>query len=214
MSWTPHRSIVDSVITLRAASRSVGGSFKVLGTVLSDVVLREMIRDALGIGDDMVEPEAVEAHIGRTMGAAVALPDQLAQALTDASIARDDVDLARHMGVDPLRLLTAGHAATATAVNGKERVRSIPLWQDGRLDRVDVAFTLGKGVTWRRGTLRSTNTQIPHTLLDSMEGRTLDGIVDHGWEGWKRLRVKRASQSGRTLVIQTGDQAETTLSGL
>lgn len=214
MNWTPHRAIAESLLTLRAASRSVAGSFKVLGEIVSDVRLRDIIRTTLGISDDMDTPALIEAHVGSTIGKPVELPEQLATGLERARIAIDDVGLARHMGVDPLRLLLLGHDTIATVTGGRARIRSVPLWLDGRLDRVEVAFTLGKGVTWRNGTLRSTNTRIPETMLDSMEGRTLDGIVDHRWDGWKRLRVERASQSGRTLVLATGRQAETTLSAL
>lgn len=213
MIWIPYQTIAPSLVTIRSASRSVAGSFRFLGTTISDVQMRQLLQETLGIYDDM-DAKKIESHIIATIGDPIKLPEYLMDTLGNATIAVDDVDLARSIGVDPLRLLMLGHEVLATVSSGQTKIRSVPLWNERRLVHIDVAFTLRPGVTWRRGTLHSTKTQIPVIMLDSMTGRTLDGLFDHPWSGWKKLRVERAQQAGGALVLHTATQEKIALSEL
>lgn len=208
MGWKPHRLMAQGIITLRSATRGIADSFRVLGVIVSAKKLQDLLRDTMGIPDAMDKPSDLDRLISETLHKHVDLPEDVARGLSDATIAQDDLDLARYMGVEPLRLLILGLETIACATRDASRIKINPEWSDHRLKRLGIEFTLGKGIVWKNGILRVSSTQLPTTVLDAIKGRTLDSVFEHGWSGWEKLRIERAQQADGTFVLHTQPQQE------
>lgn len=213
MSWTLNPTIAARIAATRAAARSVGMSFHLLGHTVSDATLIDIVRDTLGIPDE-AEGEDMAHAVSSTLHLPVATPITIAPALMTATIARDDALLARHLGVDPLRLLLAGNDAVAKVTRGAMSLRVIPKWRNAALEHVDISFKLARDVTWRNGRLAVRGTQLPHAVTDAMVGRGLDSVHNESWEGWKRMVVQSAVQTANTVTFDTGRQERVTLASL
>lgn len=213
MTWTPNPSIAARIASSRAAARSVGSTFRLLGHVVSDAMLIDVVRDTLGIPDE-AEGEDIAQAVSSALHLPVATPAMMAPALMAATIASDDALLARYLGVDPLRLLLAGNDAVAKVTRGAMSLRVIPKWRNAALEHVDISFKLARDVTWRNGRLAVRGTQLPHAVTDALVGRGLDSVHDESWEGWKRLVIQSAVQTVNTVTFDVGRQDKVTLGSL
>lgn len=213
MTWTPNPSIASRIASSRAAASTIGSSFRMLGATVSDTELLGIIRHTLAIPDDAPTGEITRIIAG-TLHMPLQVPRPLEPSLSTATMAADDALLARHLGVDPLRLLLAGSDAVAMVTRGAMTVRAIPKWRDAALEHVDMSFKLARDVTWRGGRLTVRGGRLPHALTDAMVGRRLDSVHDESWDGWKRLVVQSAAQTASTVTFDTGRQERVTLATL
>lgn len=205
--WTIDPSIPESVLRAALAAKRLHSGALVLGIHLDHRAVQRFLRDALGVDPDVETQDdvcdALQAHLAEPID----LPDILS-ALRLEPMDVDEIDLARHEGVDPLRLFLSAFAGTATVRRGARCIHVGPTWPTraeadaGRGLTLKVGFTLGRGVSWRDRMLRIRRGVYPQSIVDVAAGRPATDFIDHPWDGWRRLHAEKAACSSDALTIR------------
>lgn len=169
-------------------------------TFLSDTLL--LSEKQRGSAEDIV------ARVSETIALPCAMPDDLARD-NRFEINRVSIQLARHLGVDPIRLMLAAYDAWAKASDGDASIHAEikRSWgrqrQRGRADRLDIQIDLGGGALWRGSRMTLRRTVMPDAVVNALPGRNMADIVSHPWPGWRDISIVGASVSGDSLLIET-----------
>lgn len=204
-AFTLHAKMAPGLAATRSFARTMrSSSFPVLGAILTGKELGDFIRTDLGIPDDADEG-GIEVALLASLATPFETRGKIQEALQDATICGVDLALARHVGFDPLRLFAMTHDTSVARIeDGPRSYRSIPRYKDRLIDRIEVAFTLARGVSWRNGTLTSRRAGLPQTLAAALPGRPLSQVVDHDWPGWRDVVITSASvETEGTLTVRT-----------
>lgn len=190
-------------------SRKMSGPIPIHRVPYERLSYRRFLIETLGLSDDDLE---TKEKVGNRLNALIAEPCLMpadVHAKNPLKANAFTISLMRHLGVDPIRLLLAGHDARMQATDG---VRSIAMKIDralgkerdvDRADQLDVKITLAPGVFWKGSRLTARKTAVPQSIVGTLEGRPIRDVVGHDWNGWDAVRITAAQRKGNSLVIDT-----------
>lgn len=209
MKWKLDADIGSRTLATIAASTRTQGNINVWGARLSSKRLKTFLADDLLLREeDMVDDRSVADRLESLLHLPIEPIDEVAEAMADVEMAEATHGLLRHMRIDPLRFALSSFATRMEARRGAEivkaEVRTPPVRSGAGNRTLDVTVILAKGISWRNGQLSARGVELPQTVVATMAGRSLTGIVDHDWNGWADMKIVEARQDGVTLVVRTG----------
>lgn len=209
MGWridpTVARRLRAAVATMEGMRRDTG----VHRTIMTPPRFRQFLGETLLLQDeDLKDAEAIAQRLADGIGRPCVVPDAIGEANRIHANAVG-MALARHMGVDPVRLVMCAYDARARVTDGDRIVEASIVRalgaaaRRGDVDEIAIKVTLGKGVTWHRGRLSARTMQLPDSVLRQLPGRTMRSVTDHDWRGWDDISITSAMRRGGSLVIET-----------
>jgi hypothetical protein len=190
-------------------SRKMSGPISIHRVPYERLSYKRFLLETLGLTDEDLE---TKEKTGQRLNALIAEPCVMPTDIHAKNHLEVDAftnSLMRHLGVDPVRLLLAGHDARMQATDG---VRSITMKIDralgkerdaGAPDRLDIKITLAPGVFWKGSRLTARKTALPQSIVGTLQGRPIRDVVGHDWDGWDAVRITSAQRKGDSLVIDT-----------
>lgn len=208
MGWRIDASVGRRLRSSISTMETMRGTMRVLRKPMDPRDYRAFLTDTLMLRDeDMSDAHAIDARIGGTIGMDCLMPDAVAEG--NLQVSATSLALARHMGVDPVRLMLAAHDAKPRAVDGDQTIAVCIERAFGRqkangvADRLDIRIGLAPGATWRGARLSMRRTQLPEAMTAVLAGRMLTDVLAHPWEGWHGVRITGALRKGDSLIIDT-----------
>lgn len=202
MKYSSHTAR-DIHMTLQM-SKKLGSEVRVYGRTLKWTEYRALINNAFGINDN-----ESAAAIGRKLNDQASASCPAAPGLEGLQFRMNaySADMLQHYGINPARLILAAHNVWPRA-RGKDKSVSLeiaPYETDGAMD-CKTKIVLAPGLYWRDGKLYLKKT-FPLSIAEGLVGRSVSTIVQDGWDGWEKMKIKNVSVGTRTACITT-DQVE------
>ena len=213
MGWTIDPSVGGRIRACTSAADAFGGATCVHGVAMERPAFRRFLRDTLLLeGQEDVDAEAVGARLAAVAGERFEAPPEIAAA-NRLGIPSGSLSLARHMGIDPVRLAMCAFDARGRAGDGARCVEATVRRALGRertrgaSDAILVKVTLSRGVTWTGRRLTARSTVVPAAVLQDLPGHSMRVVTDHSWSGWDSITVRSVERRGDSLIVDTDADA-------
>jgi hypothetical protein len=220
MRWRP----TDNAVRQIAKAVSTLGPKREKSVIYGTAITREQteayVRDVLGMEPGRPFDEADDTGravkeagdiLEERLSSDAALPDWLENDLWDKDVDRTARDLCASMGLGLPRLLAVcAYASLDVHAQGTDEFGNDVLVRlkfrrnTGPSDRTayDAEVRFNRQMEYLNGTITLREMAIPETMVLALKGQTVDRVVGHPWEGWKRIRVKSISQDGQRVLVR------------
>lgn len=214
MGWITDPSIGRRIRACISSIEALRGDTSVHRAVMKPAEFRTFLSETLGLAcDDLEDSQTITERLSAHLHRACEAPSSIRN-LNSLMVSAAGLSLARHMGVDPLRLAMCAFDARGRASDGAKVVdveirRALGrAARQGEPDRLSVRITLANGVVWLGRRMTARDSVIPAAMLTTLPGRTMRAITDHPWAGWEDITITSTERRGNSLIIDTDAVSE------